>query len=117
MKASSTEKTDRKLLFVVLEDSEDAIFCLDIVDDLDKGVGRIMREIWAFQESYKDPGDEFDISDPYELEGHEDTPSLGIAITYKAACWEKALQTQYFLLDMQYAAKDIMRWAGGRTND
>jgi len=82
--------------YVVVEDQgECAVFCFGIYDKYHEALGLIMDRIYEFKESYKEDGDEFTISDPYDMDCD---CGVAVEITYKAATWSKEGHSVYYIL-------------------
>ena len=83
--------------YVLISDEESGpVFCLGIYNSYYEALGVAMDNIFDFHRSYQGEGDEFDYTEPYELDGEG---GVGIRMTYKAACWVKPEITNYYILD------------------
>lgn len=82
--------------YVVVSESDDgAHFCLGIFNNYKTAIGEIMEHIWDFKESYKDEGDMFEITDPYDMEGEG---GWCITITYKSKHWEHEPCKEHYMV-------------------
>ena len=88
---------DKVNQFVLIEEhGGDGIFCIGVFDDVEKAIGHAMNAIWDFQNSYKDEGDKFEISAPYDLEGDA---GFGIDVTFKYSKWDHECTHHWYILD------------------
>lgn len=81
--------------FVAVSKGNSGIFCLGIYDNYYAAFGKIMESIYEFKEPYKDPGDEFTISDPYETNG---VGGIAVEVTYKMGHWDEPRTEYYYVL-------------------
>lgn len=87
---------------VVDEFDSGTLFAIGIVDSFEKAVAIMMSCVWAIQESYKDEGDIFQIS---QLETRIDGGGYVLDITYKAKSWDKPESGRYHILTVENESK------------
>ena len=87
------ENTTKRKFVVINDQIENGKFCTWVGDDVYGAIGRIMDSIWDFSDSYKDDGDEFHISEMYEI-----TEGLQIDVTFKASSWENPSNESWYIL-------------------
>ena len=88
----------KKYITVEEHGKDGGVYCTGIFDDWYAAFGHISTNILEFKQSYKDPGDLFELSEPFIMDGEG---GWCIVVKFKAACWthmEEPSEHYYYIL-------------------